>query len=114
MPVQIASEKLPAVPGQASSRDISAQGIYLIVSEEFETGSTLLLELDLPPELSHGAAVRVQCEASIIRIDRLGIGRKLGVAAYIESYHFIREDPPGSPVFAAASLRQMHSLSLAR
>lgn len=76
----------------ASSRDISAQGIYLTVSKDFELGSSLELELDLPQTLSQGLPVKIHCRARIIRVDKLNEHDKVGVAAKIESYRFIRGD----------------------
>jgi hypothetical protein len=93
LPVRVKSNKRGAYPAFASSRDISAQGIYLTVSKDFELGSSLELDLELPQALAQGVTVRIHCRAKVIRVDKLNQGNKVGVAAHIESYQFIRDEP---------------------
>ena len=98
LPVRMSPKNSGASPAIASSRDISAQGIYLTVSKDFELGSSFELDLDLPQALSQGVAVRIHCLAKIIRVDKLNDDDKVGVAAHIESYQFIRDEPAGEVV----------------
>ena len=107
LPVRMGAQSAGASPAIASSRDISAQGIYLTVSKDFDLGSTLELDLELPQALSHGAAVRIHCRAKIIRVDQLQEDDKVGVAAQIVSYQFVRDEPGIAAVSAQSRLKKI-------
>lgn len=92
LPVSMRSKSSRATPVTASSRDISAQGIYFTISKEFDLGSKLEFDLDLPPALAQGKQVRIHCTAKIIRVDRLKDQDQVGVAAQIENYKFVRSE----------------------
>src|SRR5690349_936374 len=91
LPVRMKSNKRGAYPGIAATRDISAQGLYLTVSKDFELGTSLELDLELPRALAQGMAVHIHCRAKIIRVDKLQHDQ-LGVAAQIENYQFVRAE----------------------
>lgn len=93
LPVRMSPKNSGASPAIASSRDISAQGIYLTVSKDFDLGSNFELDLDLPQALSQGVPVRIHCRVKIIRVDKLNESDKVGVAGQIVSYQFIRDEP---------------------
>ncbi len=77
---------------QASARDVSARGVYIIMAEPCQVGSTLEFELVLPRELSGGSLVQVRCRGRVLRVERPDASGKIGVAATIEKYVFIRAD----------------------
>lgn len=78
----------------ASSLNISAGGIYFIVSNDFELRSELEFELALPRELTHGEDVRIQCSAKIVRVGLIEGENQVGVAACIDKYKFVRSSCP--------------------
>ncbi len=73
-----------------STKDISARGIYFALSEKLEEGSELELELALPPEICQGSTVRVHCRGRIVRVERPDSEGRVGVAATIEAYEFLK------------------------
>ena len=98
IPVKLKRHRRNAQPTIASSRDISAQGIYLTVSKDYRLGSSIDLDLELPLALAQGAGVRIHCRAKIIRVDKLSESDNVGVAAQIISYKFIRNVPDKADV----------------
>lgn len=73
---------------EASSKDISAHGIYLVLSEELELGSELNLEITLPAELTGGENIKVICSGKVTRLEPRGIDRKFGIGAEIQNCDF--------------------------
>jgi hypothetical protein len=77
-------------PDETITRDISARGVCFELSEEMELGSELRWEMALPPQLCGGQDVRIRCRGKIVRVEKSDAQGKVGVAATIESYEFIR------------------------
>ncbi len=90
LPVRVQAKDRAAAPVEASSKDISGYGIYLILSEEFELGAELELEIALPAKLFGWESVRVHCRGRIARVERMDSPANIGVGITIESYEFVR------------------------
>jgi hypothetical protein len=74
---------------EASTKDISARGLYFHLDGDFELGTELECEVTLPPELCQGNAIQVKCKGRIVRVER-GVDEQIGVAATIEDYEFVK------------------------
>ncbi len=74
---------------EASTKDISARGLYFSFHGDFELGSELECEVTLPPELCQGKSIQVKCKGRIVRVER-GEDESIGVAATIEDYQFVK------------------------
>ena len=90
--VQVKPRKRTAAPLRTYTRDISARGVYFDFSEKMEPGSELEFELNLPPDLAAGKAVRIRCRGKIVRVEDRGAGDGVRVAATIENYEFVRPE----------------------
>ncbi len=73
-----------------STSDVSAAGVCFTMAQECEVGSELEWELTLPSELSQGRPVRIRCVGKVVRVDRPQARGRIGVAATIERYEFLR------------------------
>ena len=76
------------------TRDISTRGVYLLMDDRLEPGSTFNFTLTLPQEITGGSSVHVQAQGRVIRVDskdEQGPNR-LGVAAVIEKYEIVRSE----------------------
>ena len=91
LPVKVRAKTQEAPPILTATRDISGGGLYFTLSEEMEPGSELECEVTLPPELCQGKTVRVRCRGKIVRVDRRE-ENKIGFAATIETYQFVKTD----------------------
>jgi hypothetical protein len=76
---------------QTESEDISTRGVYFFLPTEIENGSWVELVLVLPHEITSDGSVRVRCQARVRRMEIKEMDR-IGVAAQIELYQFLRED----------------------
>ncbi len=72
------------------SRDVSSRGVYFL-SKDIKHGSPLEIVMTLPHEITLVGPVKVLCLGRIQRTE-LQPGRKMGVAAAIERYEFLRSD----------------------
>ncbi len=82
------------VAHHGQTRDISTRGVYLLMDERLEAGSTFDFTLTLPQEITGGSAVVVKAQGRVIRVDKKeeeGPNR-LGVAAIIEKYEIVRAE----------------------
>ena len=80
------------------TRDISTRGIYFLIDEQLEPGSTLDFMLTLPAEATQGTEVFIHAQGKVVRVDRKPGEEveRVGVAAVIEKYDIIRAEPTAS------------------
>jgi hypothetical protein len=74
--------------GIGTARNVSASGIYFETDARLEPGSPLEFSMEFT-DLA-GTAVRLHCEARIVRVERKS--QKIGVGAQISSFRFERMD----------------------
>ena len=89
--VQSKSRATAAPPIETSTRDISARGIYLVLSEGLEMGPELDMEITLPAELAGGKSVKLRCRGKVARLEPKNNEGKIGVGAVIHDYEFFHE-----------------------
>ena len=73
------------------SRDVSSRGVYFLSPKDIKHGSPIEIVMTLPHEVTLVGPVNVRCLGRIQRTE-LQPGRKVGVAAAIERYEFLRSD----------------------
>ncbi|MBI4463260.1 MAG: PilZ domain-containing protein [Acidobacteria bacterium] len=95
MPLEVKPSKKAAASIQTITRDISATGIYFDVTDGIEPGSEIRFELVLPSQLTHGESVHIRCRGKIIRVERPDEQGRMGVAATIDSYDFVKTEKKG-------------------
>jgi hypothetical protein len=76
---------------QTESEDITSRGVYFVLPTEIDNGSWVELVLVLPHEITLAEPVRARCQARVRRTEIKEMDR-VGVAAEIELYQFLRED----------------------
>jgi PilZ domain-containing protein len=91
LPVRIKPKSRSGPVIETSSKDLSARGIYLVLSENLELGSELDLEITLPEEISGGNIVKLRCRGKVARLEPRDAEGKIGVGAVIQSYKFFHE-----------------------
>lgn len=50
-------------------RDISNQGAYLWSDQQFTTGQTLRLTVEVPPDQGRNWTLKIECEAEVVRVE---------------------------------------------
>jgi PilZ domain len=74
---------------QTESQDVSSRGIYFFLSKQIEDGSPVEIVMTLPPEITLDGRTHVHCQGRVQRTEVMELNR-VGVAAQIESYEFLR------------------------
>lgn len=82
------------------TQNVSARGVFFYVDRSVSAGTKLEVTLTFPPHVTLTDAVRVRFAARVIRVDEPLPSARIGVAAMIEDYEFLRS--AGSPDFLTA------------
>lgn len=90
VPVSIKA-KAGNLGASGETRDLSMSGIFLYTASEISEGSELEMLLILPPELTQGEKRWVNCQASVLRVEKRSNGGDFGVAASIKSMQVVPE-----------------------
>ena len=92
LPATVKAEEAGVAEASVKTIDISSSGVYFEFTAPIEIGSSLEFVLTLPGEITQGKSIRVRCKGKVVRVDRPSPDKeKIGVAATIERYSFVRE-----------------------
>jgi hypothetical protein len=76
------------------TQNVSARGIFFYLDQPVVEGSRIEVTMTFPPNITLTDAVRVRFVAKIVRVEQPLPVSRIGVAAVIEEYEFLR--PPNS------------------
>ena len=82
------------------TQNVSARGVFLYLDRSVEAGTKLEVTLTFPPHITLTDAVRVRFYSRVVRVENPLASARVGVAAMIEDYEFLRSN--GAPDFLAA------------
>jgi hypothetical protein len=85
---------------QTETQNVSARGVFFYLDRPLEAGTKLEVTLTFPPHITLTDAVRVRFTARVIRVEHPLPSARIGTAAMIEDYEFLRSG--GSPDFLSA------------
>jgi len=98
--------RLPAIVRLAGAsefhtetQNVSARGVFFYLDHTVTAGTRLEVTLTFPPHITLTDAVRVRFSARVIRVENPLPSARVGVAAMIDNYEFLRSD--GRPDFLA-------------
>jgi hypothetical protein len=77
---------------QTETQNVSARGVFFYVDQPISAGTKVEVTLTFPPHVTLTEAVRVRFKASVIRVERPLPSSRIGVAALIEDYAFLRSN----------------------
>jgi PilZ domain len=72
------------------TQNVSARGVFFYLDRAVEAGTKLEVTLTFPPHITLTDAVRVRFNARVVRIENPLPSFRIGVAAMIEGYEFLR------------------------
>jgi hypothetical protein len=72
------------------TQNVSARGVFFYVDRTVSAGAKLEVTLTFPPHVTLTDSVRVRFTARVIRVDDPLPSARIGVAAMIEDYEFLR------------------------
>ena len=82
------------------TQNVSARGVFFYLDRAVTAGTSLEVTLTFPPHVTLTEAVRVRFSARVIRVEDPLPSARIGVAAMIEDYQFLRSG--GGPDFLTA------------
>jgi len=82
------------------TQNVSARGVFFYLDRAVVEGTKLEVTLTFPPHITLTDSVRVRFSARVIRVDSPLPSARVGTAAMIESYEFLRSN--GSPDLMSA------------
>jgi hypothetical protein len=85
---------------RTETQNVSARGVYFYLDRAIAAGTKLEVTLTFPPHVTLTDAVRVKFTARVIRVESPLPSLRIGTAAMIENYEFLRSG--GSPDFLSA------------
>ena len=85
---------------QTETQNVSARGVFFYLDRAVSAGTKVEVTLTFPPHITLTEAVRVRFTARVIRVEQPLPSWRVGTAAMIENYEFLRSD--GSQDFLGA------------
>lgn len=74
------------------TQNVSARGVFFYLDRAVETGTQLEVTLTFPPHITLTDALRVRFAARVIRVESPLPSLRVGTAAMIEDYEFLRSN----------------------
>ena len=75
---------------QTETQNVSARGVFFYLDRSVATGTPVEVTLTFPPHITLTDAVRVRFSARFIRVESPSPSLRVGTAAMIEDYEFLR------------------------
>ncbi len=75
------------------TQNVSARGVYFYVDRPITEGVRIAVTLTFPPHITLTDPVRVRFVARVVRVEAPLPVSRIGVAALIEEYEFLRSNP---------------------
>lgn len=89
------------------TQNVSARGVFFYLDRQVPAGTRCEVTLTFPPHITLTDAVRVRFTARVIRVESPLPSLRIGTAAMIEEYEFLRSN--GSPDFLSVLQREAAS-----
>ena len=74
------------------TQNVSARGVFFYLDRALASGTRLEVTLTFPPHVTLTDSVRVRFTARVIRTEAPSPSARVGTAAMIEDYEFVRSD----------------------
>jgi PilZ domain len=75
------------------TQNVSARGVFFYLDRAVASGSRIEVTLTFPPHVTLTDPVRVRFAARVIRVETPLPSARIGIAAVIEEYEFLRTTP---------------------
>jgi hypothetical protein len=101
LPATVKAEGTALAELLTETQNVSARGVFFYLEQPLPEGSRIEVTLTFPPHITLTDSVRVRFLARVLRVEAPLPASRVGVAAFIEEYQFLRSNPapdsgPGS------------------
>jgi PilZ domain len=86
--VKVADESIDEL--LTETQNVSARGVFLYLDRPLAAGSHIHVTLTFPPHVTLTEPLRVRFRARVVRVEAPLPGSRVGIAAVIEEYEFLR------------------------
>src|SRR5882757_4767037 len=90
LPAAVRLDELATLNLQTETQNVSARGVFFYLDRAVEKGTRLEMTLTFPPHVTLTESVRVRFTARVVRVEAPLPASRIGVAAVIEEYEFLR------------------------
>jgi hypothetical protein len=90
LPAAVRLDDLATLNLQTETQNVSARGVFFYLDRVVEEGTRLEMTLTFPPHVTLTDSVRVRFTAKVVRVETPLPASRIGVAAVIEEYEFLR------------------------
>jgi hypothetical protein len=77
------------------TQNVSARGVFLYLDRPLAEGSRIAVTMTFPPHVTLTDPLRVRFTARVLRAEAPLPASRVGIAAVIEEYEFLRSPVPG-------------------
>jgi hypothetical protein len=78
------------------TQNVSARGVFLYLDRTLAAGARIHVTLTFPPHVTLTEPLRVRFRARVVRVETPLPASRIGIAAVIEEYEFLRSAASGS------------------
>ncbi len=93
LPAAVKAEGAERAELLTETQNVSARGVFFYLEEPLAEGSRIEVTLTFPPHITLTDSVRVLFIARVLRVEAPMPASKVGIAAFIEEYQFLRSNP---------------------
>jgi hypothetical protein len=93
LPAAVKAEGAERAELLTETQNVSARGVFFYLEEPLPEGSRIEVTLTFPPHITLTDSVRVRFIARVLRVEVPMPASKVGIAAFIEEYQFLRSNP---------------------
>jgi hypothetical protein len=90
LPAMVRLPGLPAGELMTETQNVSARGVFLYLDRTIAEGSRIEVTMTFPPQITLTDSVRIRFLARVLRVEAPLPVSRIGVAALIEEYEFLR------------------------
>jgi hypothetical protein len=90
LPATVTPTAAPTLEILTETQNVSARGVFFYSDQPLDLGARVDITLTFPPHVTLTDSVRVRFSAQVIRVERSPEIGRIGVAASIDSYEFLR------------------------
>ena len=78
--------------GSGFTQNLSARGLFLCTDMQLKEGQIVELTLSMPSEVTLSEAMRVRCQAKVLRVHAAGAENKSFAAIQLEKYEYLPKE----------------------
>jgi len=92
LPATVKGAGIELAEFMTETQNVSARGVFFYLDRSVAEGSRIEVTLTFPPHITLTESVRVRFTARVVRVEKPLPASRVGVAAFIEEYEFLRSN----------------------